>query len=67
MYCCKYTQNILNVTEEDKEKLKKLIEEDNSTEYVYRPTWYFIINEENNVSSGIKVDAITGEITMDIP
>lgn len=67
MYCCKYTQNVLNVTEEDNEKLKKLIEEDNATEYTYRPTWYFIINEENNVSSGIKVDAITGEITMDIP
>lgn len=66
MYCCKYTQQSINVNDEDREKLKKLIAEENTREDEYRPTWYFIIKEENDQTSGIKVDAVSGEITMDI-
>ena len=66
MYCCKYTQQSINVNDEDREKLKKLIAEENTREDEYRPTWYFIIKEENSQTSGIKVDAVSGEITMDI-
>ena len=66
MYCCKHTQQNINVNDEDREKLKKLIAEENTREDVYRPTWYFIIKEESDSTCGIKVDAVTGEITMDI-
>ena len=66
MYCCKHTQQNINVQDEDREKLKKLIAEENTREDVYRPTWYFIIKEESDSTCGIKVDAVTGEITMDI-
>ena len=66
MYCCKHTQQNINVNDEDREKLKKLIAEENTREDVYRPTWYFIIKEESDSTCGIKVDAVSGEITMDI-
>ena len=66
MYCCKHTQQNINVNDEDREKLKKLIAEENTREDEYRPTWYFIISDKNNQTSGIKVDAVSGEITMDI-
>lgn len=65
MYCCKSVQNEIRVWD-DKEKINELVEEDNLTERVYRPTWYFIKSEANNMTSGIKVDAVTGEITMDL-
>jgi len=64
MYSCKVTQNEIQIWDEDKEKLKKLNDENNSMSYINRPTWYFITREDATGTSGIKVDALSGEITI---
>ena len=67
MYCCKITQPFLDVTD-GKDIDPKLQEELDNRVLVFEPTWYFIFDDEYSGLSrqGIKVNALTGEITMDL-
>ena len=67
MYCCKITQPFVDVTD-GKDIDPKLQEELDNRVLVFEPTWYFIFDDEYSGLSrqGIKVNAVTGEITMDL-
>lgn len=69
MYCGKQTQHFYNtwLLDEDPEKYTEIVSSDDPNFTEFRPTWYFILENENDadtMTKGIKVDAITGEITM---
>lgn len=69
MYCCKTVQPELDVEKLGAERVKEICDELNRTPQLYEPTWCFIGNYQNGwqFAWSIKVNAITGEVTIDAP
>lgn len=68
-YCCKMTMPVYDATSEEAMKKSDKIFQEYMEEHEippYEPTWYFYwYNEERTIRQSIKVNAITGEITID--
>ena len=69
MYCCKTVQPELSVETMGAEKVKEISDKLNKTPQIYEPTWCFIGNYKNGwqYAWSIKVNALTGEVTIDAP
>ena len=69
MYCCKTVQPELNVETMGAEKVKEISEELDKTPNEYDPTWCFVGSYKNGwqFAWSLKVNAVTGEITIDAP
>ena len=67
MYCCKDTYPNLDPNiNGDKEAMREKMEKEFSiqrSEYV--PTWCFFLGNPDSVRTSIKINAVTGEITID--
>ena len=67
MYCCKDTYPNLDPNiNEDKEAMREKMEKEFSiqrSEYV--PTWCFFLGNPDSVRTSIKINAVTGELTID--
>ncbi len=66
LYCCKHTQKEANLDENG--ELPDWYEDYRKEPFVFTPTWCFFFNNEYSglTREAVKVDAITGEITLDV-
>lgn len=67
MYCCLANQPALDMTEEDNvAKAEQLAEEYNKTPKTFEPMWCFEINGGEGAKEYIKVNALDGEVFVDV-
>ncbi|WP_444435834.1 hypothetical protein, partial [Ruminococcus bicirculans (ex Wegman et al. 2014)] len=67
MYCCLANQPALDMTEEDNvAKAEQLAEEYNKTPKNFEPMWCFEIKGGEGAKEYIKVNALSGEVFIDV-
>ena len=67
MYCCLANQPALDMTEEDNvAKAEQLSEEYNKTPKTFEPMWCFEIKGGEGAKEYIKVNALSGEVFIDV-